>query len=325
LSNSLTASLTTRELSTQEQGSQTGASTGQSKPGTQAIGTLTFQNYTPNPVTVPAGTRVTSTNGQQVETDTTIVIPPDPPVIPGVASVSSHAVNTGKDGNIPAMGINTTYNSPDIKVFNESAFSGGSDNQTTHTVQQSDIDSVAKALETSLKQKALSNIQKQLTSGEQLVAPTPQCSTNVTSNPGVGESAANFTVTASLTCSDSAYNPQTVLLQAEEQLKKEAAQQLPGFVLNGKIDTKVEKVTPGQDGNIDVQVSASGTWKYQFTTAQKSKLARDIAGKTKTAAQDLLSRQEGVTGVSISISGPIIDLSGGNRLPDDPNAITING
>lgn len=243
LSKSLTASIATHNLSSQEQGSQTGTSTGQPKSGTQATGTLTFQNYTPNQVTIPAGTSVTNNAGQVVVTDTTIIVPPDP-IIPGVASVSAHAAKAGTNGNISAMSINTTYNSPDIKVFNDSAFSGGTDNQTTHTVQQSDVDNVAKPLETSLTQKAQSDIQQKLASGEMLVTTPPQCSTNVSSNPGVGESAEKFTVTVSATCSDAAYNPQTAFLDAENQLKTQAAQQLPGFVLDGTIATKVEQVTP---------------------------------------------------------------------------------
>jgi hypothetical protein len=224
------------------------------------------------------------------------------------------------------MSINTSCCASGITVQNESAFSGGLDNQTTHTVQQSDIDSIAKALETSLLQQAQSDIQKQLTAGEQLVTPAPQCSsTNVTSNPGMGESAEKLTVTVSAACSNVAYNPQPILLDAENQLKQEATEKLPGFVLDGQIATKVEKVTPGQNGSVDVQVSTSGTWKCQFTDADKLNMKKLIVGKTKSVAKTLLLQQKGVADASISVSGPIIDLSGGNILPDDLNAMTING
>src|SRR6516162_6151356 len=46
LSNSLTASIPTRNLSAPEQDAKTGVPTGQPKPGTHATGTLTFQKYT---------------------------------------------------------------------------------------------------------------------------------------------------------------------------------------------------------------------------------------------------------------------------------------
>jgi hypothetical protein len=328
LNNPLTASIAARNLSSQEQGSETGASTGQPKQGTQATGILTFQNYTPELVTIPSGTRVTNNTGQQVETTETITVPPDPPAIPGVAQAHARAVNAGKSGNIEAMSINTTCcSSSNIKVFNESVFSGGSDNQTAHTIQQSDIDSVAKPLETSLTQKAQNDIQKRLAAGEKLVAAKPECSTNISSKPVVGESAENFTVEVSTACADAAYNPQTALLNAEGQLKKQAAEQLPGFVLDGSITTKVEQVTPGQNGNVDVRVSASGTWKYRFTDAEKLNMKKHIARETKADAQAWLLQQKDVAGVSISIVGPpLLDLLGlDNRLPDDLSAIAING
>jgi hypothetical protein len=326
LSNSYAIPVTARVLSSTQQGSQTGIPTGPPKPGTQAKGQLTFKNYTSFGVTIPKGTTVTNVTGQQVVTDEDVFVPRDP-IIPGVASVQATAVKVGKSGNIQAMSINKSCCFAGIFVLNASAFSGGLDNQTDHSVLQSDIDGLAKALETRLIQQAQSDFQRQLKSGEQLVNATPQCSiTKVTSNPGVGESAANFTVTVSLRCSDSAYNPQTALSQAEDMLKQEAARQLgPGFNLVGKITTRVEQATPGKNGNVDVLVSASGTWKYQFTAAQKSNMAKLIARKTISDAKARLLQQPGVANASISVSGPIIDLGGHNIVPDDLRAITING
>ena len=207
---------------------------------------------------------------------------------------------------------------------NASAFSGGVDD---FSVQQSDIDQIAKPLLASLMQKAHSDFQSQLKPGEQLVNATPPCSSPiVASNPGVGVIAANFTVIVSLRCSDSAYNPQTALPQAEDILKQMAAQQLgPGFNLVGNIATRVEQATPGKNGNVDVLVTASGTWKYQFAAAQKLDMAKLIARKTISEAKARLMQQTGVADASISVSGPIIDLSGHNIAPDDLRAITING
>jgi hypothetical protein len=278
LSNSYTIPVAERELSSAQQGSQTGVPTGPPKQGTRATGILTFKNYTPYWVKIPKGTTVTGVTAQQVATDEDVFVPPDP-IIPGIASGSAHAVKASKSGNIQTMSINKACCSTGIYVLNASAFSGGRDAQTDHSVLQSDIDGVAKALETALAQKAQSNFQSQLKSGEQLVNATPQCSiTKVISNPGVGESGANFTVTVSLRCSDAAYNPQTAHSQAEDMLKQEVAHQLgPGFILVGKLATRVEQATSGKNGNVDGLVSASGTWKYQFITSQKLNMAKLIA------------------------------------------------
>ena len=318
LSNSYMIPVTSRELSSAQQGSQTGAT----KPGMPAKGMLTFKNWNPYKVTIPKGTAVTDVTGQQVVTDKDVLVPPDP-ITPGIASVFAHAVKDGKSGNIQAMSINKSCCFPGIDVLNESAFSGGVDDSS---VQQSDIDSVAKPLETSLMQKGQSDIQSQLKSGEQLVNATPPCSPPiVASNPGVGAIAANFTVTVSLRCSDSAYNPQTALPQAEDMLKQEATQQLgPGFNLVGNIATRVESATPGKNGNVDVLITASGTWKYQFSAAQKLDMAKHIMGATIGEAKARLLQQKGVADASITVSGPIFNLVG-NRITDDLERITING
>jgi hypothetical protein len=319
LSDHLTVSIATRALSSTQQGSQMGST----RTGRHATGTLTFKNWNPYPVTIPKGTSVTDMTGQQVVTDEKLLVPPDP-IIPGVASVSAHAVKVGKSGNIQAMSVNQPCCFAGIYVFNASAFSGGVNDSS---VQQSDIDRVANPLLASLMQKAQSDIQSQLKPGEQLVNATPPCPLQkIASNPGVGVIAASFIVNVSLTCSDPAFNPQTALPQAVDMLKQEATQQFgPGFILVGNIATRIGQATPGKNGNVDVPVMASGTWKYQFTAAQKSDMAKLIARKTVSEAKALLLQEPGVADASISVSGPIIDLSGHHMVPDDLRAITING
>jgi Baseplate J-like protein len=325
LSGSVTGSYTPRVLSSAQQGSRSGDLI---KPGTKAGGTLTFKNWNPYEVTIPKGTAVTNVTGQQVVTDEDIVVPPDP-IIPGIASGPAHAVKAGKSGNITAVSINTSCCFAGISVFNTSAFSGGLDDQPGNTVQQSDIDRLTKLQVPLLIQQALTGFQKQLSPGEQLVKPIPICSSpGVTSNPGVGASATKVTVSVSLTCSDSAYNPQTVPSQVEDLLKQQAIQLLhpdPAFIPVGTIVIKIGQETPEKDGNIHVQATASGIWKYQFSDAQKMDMAKLIARKTVSEAKALLLQQPGVAAVSITISSPIIDLSGHDMVPDDLGAITING
>jgi hypothetical protein len=325
LSGSVTGSYTPRVLSSAQQGSRSGDLI---KLGTKAGGTLTFKNWNPYEVTIPKGTTVTNVTGQQVVTDEDIVVPPDP-IIPGIASGPAHAVKAGKSGNITAVSINTSCCFAGISVFNTSAFSGGLDDQPGNTVQQSDIDRLTKFQVPLLIQQALTGFQKQLSPGEQLVKPIPTCSSpGVTSNPEVGVSATKVTVSVSLTCSDSAYNPQTVPSQAEDLLKQQAIQLLhpdPAFIPVGTIVIKIGQETPEKDGNIHVQATASGIVKYQFSDAQKMDMAKLIARKTASEAKALLLQQPGVAAVSITISSPILDLSGHDMVPDDLGAITING
>ncbi|HXX78092.1 MAG TPA: baseplate J/gp47 family protein, partial [Ktedonobacteraceae bacterium] len=273
LSGSVTGSYAPRELSSTQQGSGSGVVI---KPGAQATGTLTFKNYTPSWVTVLKGTVITNVTGQRVVTEKTIHIPPDP-IYPGVACVSAQAAKVGKSGNITALSINKLY-VQGVYVLNASVFSGGRDDQPGDILRQGDIDRVAKLEVASLTQQELSGLKGQLHPGEQLFKPTPTCSSPlVTSNPGVGASAAKFTVSVSLTCSDSAYDPQTVPSQEEEMLKQQAAQQLhsdPGFMLDGNIAIQIEQETPDKNGEVDVRASASETEKYHFTADQKLNMAK---------------------------------------------------
>jgi hypothetical protein len=289
---------------------------------------LTFENSTLSTITIPAGTHITTnTTGQEVVTDEEAVVPPDPAMIPGVADgVRAHAVKVGQSGNIHAMDINKPCCVDGITVYNKADFTSGTDAQTAHTVQQSDIDKVVASLKTALTQKAQSDIESQAAkSGKKLVTPTVTCPadlTNVTATPGVGASAANFTVTGSLTCSDVAYSEQS----AKDQLKQKLTQLLDtGFVL---LDPVIEKATVDANGNT-VQVSGRATELYKLTAADQSNIKNNIARKTQKEARDWLLQFKGgagipvITKVSTSVTGPIINLSGTDRLPDDLGAINI--
>ena len=111
-------------------------------------------------------------------------------------------------------------------------------------------------------------------------------------------------------------------------LKQQAIQLLnpgPAFIPVGTIAIKIGQEAPEMDGNIHVQATANGTWQYQFSAAQKLDMAKHIARETIGDAKAWLLQQSGVAGASISVSGPIIDLSAHNIVPDDLRAITING
>lgn len=323
LSGFLPINVAARQLFSTQQGSQTAVSTGQPKLGTHATGILTFENSTFSWITIPGGTAVTNVAGEVIVTDRDLNVPPDP-AIPGVASVTAHAIRIGNSGNIQAMSINKVCCFAGIFVLNKSAFSGGRDTQTIPTIQQSDIDHTVKLLETLLTQKVLSDMRTHLTLGERLLYATPQCSPKITSVPNVNESATNFTINASLACSELAYNPQTVPPQAEDWLKQKAIQQLGReFVLVGIIKTAIESAKADENGNVNVLVLAKGTWKYQFTVASKLKMAKYIVRKTKGDARLWLLQQVGVADVSISVPGPILDWREKDILPNDFKVITL--
>ena len=327
LNTSTTVSVLAHRLSSHQQDSKAGVPSGPIQQGTHATGALTFYNYTPNWITIPANTVITNNAGEKVVTDRALSIPPDPPLIPGVASVSAHAVNAGKSGNISTMSINGSCCTNGVTVSNQSAFSGGADGQKMHTVQQSDIDSITNDLKASLLVKAQNDIRAHLLANETLVNAQLHCiPENVVSSPSLGTGATNFTVSLSLTCSAFAYNPQAAINAAQQQLQQQAAKKLdPGFVLVNTIVATTKQATVNNNGTVNVLAEASGTWKYQFSAARKSEIAQHITRMTTDNAKAWLLQQTGVTQASVTVSGPIIHLFGNATLPDDLRSITING
>jgi hypothetical protein len=101
-------------------------------PATTAHGVLTITNGSIIGQYVPAGFTVGG-----VATDTAIYVPPGNANGYGWAQVSAHAGIPGKNGNIPALAINSVIGSS-VYVRNLSAFSGGRDAYSIKVVTDQD-------------------------------------------------------------------------------------------------------------------------------------------------------------------------------------------
>ncbi len=99
---------------------------------TTAHGTLTITNGSVISQTIPQGFRLGN-----VITDRTVFVPAGSANGYGFATVSAHAVASGKSGNIPAYAVNQVVGSS-IYIRNLSAFSGGHDAYTVMIVIQQD-------------------------------------------------------------------------------------------------------------------------------------------------------------------------------------------
>lgn len=95
-------------------------------PATTAHGTLTITNGSVIAQVIPAGFTV-----QNVMTDRAIYVPAGSANGYGYAVVPSHALISGKQGNIPAYAINQVEGSS-VYIRNLSAFNGGMD---THSIK----------------------------------------------------------------------------------------------------------------------------------------------------------------------------------------------
>lgn len=302
--------------------SQTVKATGQGHiAGQQAQGTLTFYNASTVAQTVTAGTVVFANNGIAVVNDDTLTLPPfDPAAGPNGTTDSAHTVNVGNSQNIPAYALNNQLCcGGSVYVTNTEPFSGGQDAQTFTYVQQSDIDSVTQALSASLTQQATTTLRGQVRSNER-PAGSSSCASQVRSNHQAGDRASSVTVGVMISCVGEVYDMQAVQVLASRNLTQDAATN-PGssYVPVGAILAQVAKATPDAQGNIALVVNAAGVWAYQFTDAQRARLASLITDKDSQNAKAILLRQAGVHNVTITLTGV-----GVTTLPGNTRHITIN-
>ena len=289
-------------------------------PATAATGNLTLFNALPYPQTLALGTVFTDTNGIQVVSDTTALIPAAKPPAEGSVTVSGHAAVPGKNGNIQALDFNdVSCCAAGVTVQNTAAFSGGRDEQSYSFVQQSDIDSVVQPVKVALAQSGQASLKTQILANERLIGPV-QCVSNIASDHLPGDRATSVTVTVSDACTGEVYDWQGAQSLAASLLRMEAAKNLgAGYKLIGKLITTVTKAPViDTQGTVTLLIAAKGIWVFQFDNARKSALAKLIAGKSGQQGQTLLLSQPGVAKVDFQFS----QLSG-NTLPANPNAITI--
>jgi Baseplate J-like protein len=170
----------------------------------EAHGFITFYNGEFTSVTVSAGTVLTGADGVQIVTDQDATIPAANPPVFGHVTLSAHAAQPGRKGNIPAYDISHACCAPSVLAKNSSSFSGGQDERNFQAVAQADIENAASTLKTTLAARSNGALQGQLQPGEQVA--TLPCSPTVSPDHQVGAEAIRVTVIVSETCRAVAYS-----------------------------------------------------------------------------------------------------------------------
>ncbi len=280
--------------------SQTVPTTGRThQNATYATGYVTFYNALPQSQTIDAGTLLTGTDGIQVVTDQIAYIPAAQLPITGQATVSAHAVNTGSDGNISAGDINGTCCREYILVKNNQPFSGGQNERDYQSVAKADIQNVVSNLSQQFQQTLQGKTTSLVPSSETLLTPIP-CTSTMQSDHAIGAEAMQVSVTLHETCTPVSYDTQDFQSLAEGKLSQVASQKLgTGYSLLGNVETSIEKTTL-KNTSLLFTVVSNGMWVYQFNTHQ---LATLIVGKSQQEALALLQKQNGITHISMQVSG----------------------
>jgi len=289
-------------------------------PATHATGTLTFYNEAPYPQTIASGTVLTGADGVQVVTNTPAFLPAGNPPRLGVVTVPAHAVFTGPKGNIAAFDLSGLCCAAGVAVKNMMAFTGGQRARNFAAVAKQDVQQVVGPLATTLTRSAQETLTTQVHPNEQVVSPR-RCTPTAHSDRPVGSEATRVTVAVTVTCQGVVYDAQGAKVLAATLLMQQAAHTLgSGYEVVGEVTTQIVGVrtVDAHWGALLLSVSVEGIWSYPLSETRLHHLASFIAGKRVMDATNLLLHTQGISAVTITLSG-----GNGATLPTNPDQINM--
>lgn len=283
-----------------------------------ATGQLTFYNGSNQDYWIGSTTAIPGPNGVFVVPDEPVDIPAAHPPTEGTITVNAHTTTAGTNGNMAAGAINTNCcASGTFVTVVSSAFTGGKDGIDYSYLQRSDVDGIVNQLRSMFSQQAQNSLKGQIKPHEQLL--NPPCTMQSSADHPIGDQGQKVTtatITVNATCTGLAYDTGGAQILAQDLLKRKAASDLgPNYVLTGTIMTK-QVIIDVQDSVVTLQVAAAGTWYYPFDDNQKQALAKQLANKSRAAAQRTLHDYKGIAKIKI-------DIANGDTLPDNPEQISI--
>ena len=271
-------------------------------PGTQARGTLLFDNSSPQSFFLPGGTSFMASDSVQIVLARAVTIPPRQEGADGTISAPAEAAVPGSAGNIAAGALASTCCNNQVVVSNSQAFNGGTDSRTAHVVAQADLNSAQNALTPGLEKQDLQKIQRQLAANE-VKAGSPVFSVVSSSDQPVGARSDTVTVQVSVTATVTVYNLQTARQMALQLLGDRAAQSLGDNYRPNSSPVAVNPVVTAQEKNgvIYLSVRVHGVWFYQISQQQIDLWRQSIKGATPQLAQAFMVQQPGVAHVIIQL------------------------
>lgn len=262
---------------------------------TRAAGTVTFSsNDTIDPVTIPAGTTVSTPGGVQFLTTATVVTPratvSGTSITPGEVDAPVQAADAGTGGNVPAHAIIVAPQRLQnflVSVDNAQPADGGTRTETK-VVSSDDFATALKALSGQLDdgmRAALSDPQG-VPAGMTVFPQTAQRG-SATVKPArddvVGATQDSFDLTATATATVTAVDKTQVATLAEDHLRTLVP---PGFQLMADgITTTVGDATVN-GSRVVFQVQASAEW---WKPVDAGALLADVKGKKVSDARAILA------------------------------------
>jgi serine/threonine protein kinase len=286
--------------------------------GTQAHGTLVFNNASNQEVMLPASFMLTTPAGVQLQLTQSLTIPAHRKGEDGQANVMALVSAMGVAGNLAAHSVDGLCCGVGITVSNPASFSGGEDGQAVHVLAQADLDSARNALVPRLEQRIVQQIKQRITPDDQL-AGDPIYSIVINANSPLGSPVDRAQVSVNIAGVAISYSGSLASQIAVQLLSKQAIQSLDSNYYAQGNATIVGKpaIQAGQNGTIYISLQVRGTWIYQHSSKQIGQWIDALRGATTAAAEAYLKAQPGIANIQISLP------FGADRLPNSYNQIDV--
>ena len=159
-------------ISVTQDGSTSGNATGKKETGDKAKGTVTIFNSSTDTITLPAQTKITSSNGLNFLTTAKIIVASrsaDVPPTAGNANVNVEASTFGTKYNLPSVTkFPSISDNADIAGKNDNPFSGGTKKDIT-VFGKDDAQKLRDDLIKSLEEKAKADLQNKLQANQSIL------------------------------------------------------------------------------------------------------------------------------------------------------------
>lgn len=310
-------------VETDSTGADKGSATGTKQIGNHAKGAVVIINGSDKPISLKAGTLLTSAKNIKytLDNDVSNIASKSASLEPGKSDpISVTASDIGPDSNLSTQGDNLSvdgFSKGDAVAQISTAISGGTTQNVT-VVTSDDQKKLLAQVDEALRKKAQGELQSKLSGDQKILSEALEEKINSqVYSKKVGDQASDFTLNLSVHYKGTAYSDNDL----KQMVAKLVQTNIPsGYILNLQ-DTQTQADVSKLESNGKLIFLA----RFQAKLMPKlniDQIKEDIKGKTPDQAGEVLRKIENVIDVSIDISPHIPDKIA--RLPFFSKNISIN-
>lgn len=272
------------------------------EPDAAATGPIELRNVAPEPVTVDAGTKVSTETGVEYAFVDAVTVPPADPATgePGAATGQVRAVKGGSSGNVALGEIGGRLPNGVYYSNRMAAPSGGTDKKFP-IVAQADLDALSAEAKNAAPELAVKTIAAENQDREAMLPQTSVVKQENAFDHKVDEDAETVSLRATMTVDVSFYD----LTVAENQFKQALAAQLaslaPGsFAVDpAQITFAAPKATASDERGTRLEVVARADAVADLTMEEQQALAAKLAGLSAEEAAAVLAASPELAGFEV--------------------------